>query len=173
MAVAAEIEAALAELTALAGKLSQDEINRQPTPGAWSVAQNLEHLTITCRRMMEEMDKACAATQPKTGEPWKPGVFARWFLRSLEPPAKFKVKTPKEFDAPPQLDAQAVTGAFRYAHDQLLQRLTYYQRYDQNAVRVQSPFAKFIRYKLGTALAIIPAHMRRHLDQSRRAIRIQ
>jgi hypothetical protein len=42
--------------------------------------------------------------------------------------------------------------------------------YDLGAVRVQSPFAAWMRYKLGSAIALHLAHERRHLWQAREAM---
>ncbi|MDX1979094.1 MAG: DinB family protein [Bryobacteraceae bacterium] len=164
-----EIETAVQDADRLTAALNDRQLAWQPAPGSWSIAQNLEHLTITAQRMMEAMDAGCAkgSREGPGSKPWQPSIFARWFLRILEPPAKMKVKTPAAFDPAPGRPLHTLMPEFRSTHRALTEKLAEYAQYDQNRTRVVSPFQSAIRYKLGTALAIIPAHLRRHLDQMR------
>jgi hypothetical protein len=163
------IDTAAREIEELFSGLSGAQMQWQPAAGTWSILQNLEHLDLTARRMMEAMDAGCAQgpAADASSQPWRPGIFARWFLHILEPPVKMKVKTTRPFDPPPQRPAETVIAGFRESHRRLLDKLPEYAGYDQNRVRVVSPFQSAIKYKLGTALAILPAHLRRHAGQIR------
>lgn len=55
-------------------------------------------------------------------------------------------------------------------HDDLRRLLQELDGYDLGAAKVQSPFAKWLRYKLGSAVALQMGHDRRHLWQAREAV---
>lgn len=172
-----EIEAALREARELATALTSEQMNWRPAPGVWSVAECLDHLTITCRRMMKAMDAAVdelrANNKPYAG-PARPSLIGRLFLKILEPPIRrMKVKAPAEFVPNPDRPTHLVLSEFTIAHEELLHRFADFQAWDQNPRSVVSPFNSRIRYSLGLTLAIIPAHMRRHLWQARQVLRHQ
>lgn len=169
-----EIEAALRDARNLASSLTGEQMNWRPAPGVWSVAECLDHLTITGRRMMKAMDAAVdelrAKNMPYAG-PARPSFIGRLFLKILEPPVrKMKVKAPVEFVPNPDRPAHLVLSEFTIAHEELLHRFPDFEAWDQNPRSVVSPFNTRIRYSLGLALTIIPAHMRRHLWQARQVI---
>ena len=172
-----QLEAALAGAHTLVDALAEDAMNSRPRAGVWSVAQNLDHLTITARRMMKAMDAAvdelAVKRQRATGD-YRPNPLSRWFLWLLEPPVRRgKFKAPAEFHGQPNRPAHMVRSEFFTAHEELLHRLAGFEAWDQNARVVRSPFDARgkLRYSLGLSLRIVPAHMRRHLWQARQALK--
>jgi len=172
----AELEAALAEAHALVDGLSDEAMQRRPAGGGWSVGENLDHLTITARRMMKAMEtgvEELRAGGRVAAGPYRAGILGRWFLWLLEPPVRRgRFKAPAEFHGEAGRPAHLVRGEFFNAHEELLHRLEEFAAWDQNARVVVSPFDARgkLRYSLGLSLLIIPAHMRRHLWQARRVL---
>jgi hypothetical protein len=100
--------------------------------------------------------------------PALPGVIGRWFIRSLEPPAKphSRRNSPRLIrprDAPPLADAVA---AFLASQHQVREFLRRYADIDLAGLRFPNPFVRGIRFSLATGLHVIAAHERRHLWQA-------
>jgi len=154
----------------LVRRLSGTQFNWRAAPGQWSIAQCLEHLAVTAQLELPHLERAISQAiqrqQFATG-PFRYGRLGSWFVRSLEPPVKFKVKTTKPF-APPSADRRVdeVLGSYLQAHEEVLD-LRRSDGLDLARVRVTSAFVRYIHFSLGHAFAMIPAHARRHLWQAR------
>lgn len=172
----ADVEAALRDAQALAAGLDDARMNWRPAAGVWSVAEGLDHLTITCRRMMKAMDAGVdelRAKDQRYAGPSRPSWIGRVFLWILEPPVrKMKAKAPPDFVPKPDRPSHLVLSEFTIAHEELLHRWAELEAWDQNRRVVVSPFDPRIRYSIGLTLKIIPAHMRRHLWQAREVLKL-
>lgn len=168
-----QIAALKADASSLVGGLGQEAFNWQPGTGRWSAGQCLEHLNITHRSMLPRMQEAAARTRAggrrATGAT-RHGFFMRWLINDMEPPPKRRYRTGTGFVPPSNLSREKVLAEFMTLHDGLLQLLEQVNGYDLGAAKVQSPFAKWLRYKLGSAIALQMAHDRRHLWQAREAV---
>ena len=162
-----------ADASSLVGGLSPEAFNWQPPPGKWSAGQCLEHLNITYHAMLPRMQEAAARTRAsgrRAGGAMRHGFFMRWFIADMEPPPKRRYVTGRGFAPPSILSREQVLGEFVRLHDGLLLLLEELNGYDLGAVRVPSPFAGWMRYKLGSGIALTLAHDRRHLWQAREAV---
>ena len=165
-------ESIVSDAKALMGPLSDEAFNRQAAPDRWSPGQCLEHLNITERKMLENMRPAAAAVRSggrRANGATRHGLLMGWFIRSMEPPPKRRFKTGVGFVPPASLSKDAVLGEFVRLHGDVLRMLKEVEGYDLSP-KVQSPFAKFLKYKLGSAFALMAAHDRRHLWQAREAV---
>ena len=61
-------------------------------------------------------------------------------------------------------------AAFRAYQVRYVNRLRQANRLDLARARVSSPLARWLRFPLGSAFALMAAHERRHLGQARRVI---
>src|ERR1700730_11462338 len=87
------------EAQALIGTLDEAQIRWQPSPTAWSIGQCLDHITVTNRVYLEPMGRAVAiARRPGAWRrrPLRPGAPSLWFIRSLEPTSRRKLRAPKQ-----------------------------------------------------------------------------
>src|SRR5262249_57493318 len=94
-----------------------------------------------------------------------PGLIGGWFVRTLEPPPRFKGRAPRSIQprtAPMLSDA---TRAFFESHHGVLTFLRTYAGIDLSGVSFPNPFVRGVRFSLATALHAIAAHERRHLWQ--------
>lgn len=166
-----QFERLSADADALVSPLSDEQFNWHPSPGAWSIAQCVDHLNVTARMYLPMLD-AGIADAIRRGL-YAPGPFQyNWFNRmvagSMEPPYRLKTKSPKAFQPPPSRPRQDVMAAFRAYQVQFIDRLRQANGLDLTRARVASPVLTWWRMPLGTGLAFTAAHERRHLWQARR-----
>jgi len=167
------------EADALVAPLSDEQFAWQPAsargkpaPG-WSVGQCIDHLNVTARLYLPQLDEgiANAIRQGLYGEgPFKYWWFARMLLRMLEPPPRMRVKSPMAFQPPPARTRREIMAAFRAYQVQYVDRLRQANGLDLARARVRSPAASWIQVPLGTGFAAMTAHERRHLWQARNVI---
>lgn len=166
-----QIEAVRADVHRLALDLTDEEIRRRPSDGGWSVLECVAHLTETARQygpgIRTAVERARAKRQFGTG-PFRYGVLQRWLVKSMEPPAKLKVrKTP--FPPAAQGSKDEVLAEFDRRHAELIALIRSADGIDLARAKVQSPASRLVRLSAGTAFAAIAAHGRRHVWQARRA----
>ena len=168
-----QIAAIKADASGLVGGLSEEAFNWQAPPGKWSAGQCLEHLNITYHAMLPRMQAAAERTRAsgrRAHGAMRHGFFMRWLIADMEPPPRRRYATGQGFVPPSHLSREQVVGELMQLHDRLLQLLEQLNGYDLGAVRVPSPFAAWLRYKLGSGIALTLAHDRRHLWQAREAV---
>jgi DinB family protein len=156
---------------ALVSPLSDTQFRWRPRPNAWSIAQCIDHLNVTARLYLPVLDEgiANAIRQGHYAEgPYAYWWFARLFVRMLEPPPRFRVKTPAAFQPPPARTRQEIMAAFRAYQVQYVDRLRQANGVDLACARVRSPVASWLVLPLGCGVAAITAHERRHLWQAGR-----
>jgi hypothetical protein len=174
-----QIDACERDAEAVVAGLDDDSVNAAPPPaarvGAWSVAQCIDHLAKTNVFYLRGMTDAVAAHRARGGSAFqglRPTFVGAWFARSMEPPVKFKVKTPMPPPGPRHRLGDLVPS-FRASHDAYRGLVRAAAEVDVNRVVVPNPFHPVVRMRLSTILLIIPAHDRRHVWQAgnvRRAI---
>jgi hypothetical protein len=112
---------------------------------------------------------ANAIRQGHYGEgPYAYGWLARMFVRTLEPPPRFRVKTPAAFQPPSSRTRHEIMAAFRAYQVQYVDRLRQANGLDLARARVRSPVLSWLMFPLGSGFAAMAAHERRHLWQARR-----
>ncbi len=168
-----EFERLSLEADALVSPLSDEEFSRPPAAGGWSVAQCLDHLNASAREYLPKLDEsvADAIRRGLYGEgPFNYGWIGRLFVRSMEPPPRFRFKAPTVFQPGPPRSRHDVVAAFRAYQVQYIDRLRQANGLDLSRARVRSPAAAWLRIPLGSGFALMTAHERRHLFQMRRVI---
>ena len=79
--------------------LSNAQANWRPRETAWSVAQCVDHLartnTMYAAALLVAVKDARAVTEPRRAA-IQPAWFGRFFIRTLEPPPKTKLRAPKK-----------------------------------------------------------------------------
>jgi hypothetical protein len=138
-------------------------------PGAWSIAECLDHLATSNRvylvPMVTAAERARAAGRVRRG-PARPGVIGGIFAWSMEPPARVKVRNPRVSTprtSPPLADSLA---AFLESQNKVRAFIQASADLDLTGIRFVNPFVRRIRFSLATGLHVIAAHDRRHLWQA-------
>ena len=166
-----QFERLSAEADALVAPLSEEQLTWQPGPDVWSIAQCIEHLNVTARLYLPKLDEAIADAirRGRYGEgPYSYNWIGRFAVRSMEPPARLRLKTPQSFHPPPSRTRHEIMAAFRAYQVQFIDRLRQANGLDLAAAKVSSPVSAWIRLPLGSAFALMAAHERRHLWQAKR-----
>ena len=166
-----EFERLSGEADALVAPLSEEQFNWQPAPGAWSVAECLEHLNVTARLYLPNLDEGIADAIRRglyAEGPFTYNWIGRVIAGSQEPPARFKFKAPKTFQPARNRSRHDIMAAFRAYQVQYIDRLRQANGLDLARARVSSPAGKWLRMPLGSGFALMAAHERRHLWQARR-----
>ena len=169
-------DAAERDARAVAAGLSESQGTWQPQPGAWSVAECLDHLATANRVYLAAMEPSAArarsAGRLRRG-PAEPGVVGRWFARYLEPPAHavFKTKAPRKIRPRPSPPLHDAIAAFLASQKDVRAFIRTYAGIDLAGVRFPNPFIRGVRFSLATGLHVTAAHERRHLWQAWRVRR--
>ncbi len=141
----------------------------RPAPGAWSIAECLDHLATANRVYLAPMamaaEQARAAGRLRRG-PARPGVIGGMFAWSLEPPVRLKTRNPRVSTpriSPPLADS---LEAFLESQDKARAFIRASADLDLTGTRFVNPFVRGVRFSLATGLHVIAAHDRRHLWQA-------
>jgi hypothetical protein len=165
-----QIEAVSQDARDLLAGLSEAQINWRPAPAHWSIAECLDHLTVTNRELTERIEAATSEARAKglTGRgPFRHSIIGNMIVRSMEPPAKMKFKAPKIFKPRPDQSLEAVTREFFKTQDELLRLIEAANGINLARVKITSPVTRLIKLSLGQAFGLIATHARRHLWQAR------
>lgn len=165
-----QIDAISADARDLIAGLSEAQVNWRPTPAHWSVAECLDHLTVTNRELMEHIEAATndARSRGLTGRgPFRYGLIGNMIVRSMEPPVKLKFKAPKIFKPRPDQSLEVVAREFFTTQNELLRLIKEANGINLARVKISSPVTRLIKLSLGQAFGLIATHERRHLWQAR------
>jgi hypothetical protein len=165
------------EADLLASGVSDEQLTWQPAAAqgkrGWSIAQCIDHLNVTARLYLPQLDEgiANAIRQGLYGDgPFTYWWLARLFVRMLEPPPRFRAKAPAAFQPPASRPRHDIMAAFRAYQVQYIDRLRQANGLDLARARVRSPAASWIFVPLGSGFAAMIAHERRHLWQARQVM---
>lgn len=165
-----QIEAVKEDARELIAGLSEAQFNWVRAPGHWSIAECLDHLTVTNRELIEQLKAAVsdARTRGLTGSgPFRYGMIGNMLVRSQEPPARMKFKAPTIFKPRPRQSLETTARDFFAVHDEVLRLIEDANGLNLARIKVASPVTRFFKLSLGQMFALIATHDRRHLWQAR------
>jgi len=156
----------------LTGDLSDEEINYRPGSGNWSIAECIQHLTVTNNEYYEQALPAIEKGILKrkfSDDPIKLSFIGKIFMK-FEPPPKKKFKNPKIFSPKPNpnklFDKEQVVKDFITSKMRMIELIEKADGLDKNKVKLHSPVNRLIRVKLGDYFKTMAPHDRRHLWQA-------
>jgi hypothetical protein len=151
--------------------LSDTQLNWRPEPGRWSVAECLAHLNQSLSKVLPAIDNAIDSGRSRgllASGPFRYGLFARLMVASMEPPPRYRMRSPKIFRlAPAEYRSASLLPQFLAVRDRLAERVRASDGLNLKRVIVTSPASRFFRMPLGAYLAFLLAHERRHVWQAR------
>ena len=159
---------------ALFAPLDSATFARRPGPERWSVGDCLDHLTLAMTAYLDAIEElaprarergliAEAARQKRRRH--RHGWLGDAFIRSLEPPPRFKSRTFKAI-MPQGRARDVVLPLFLGTQDRLIGSIEATRDLDLARVRMRSPFLRLLPLSLGQAFGAMLAHNRRHLWQA-------
>jgi hypothetical protein len=153
----------------LVAGLSNEELNWQATPGAWSIGQCVEHLCITNEAYLPPMMAALNDKPHAPVEEIAPGWFGGWFIRNFVEPSEKgrRVPAPGKIRPASRVDL-AVLDRFLSGNQACRKVILRAGENDVNRIRFWNPLVPGIRFTVGTGFQIIVSHERRHLLQAQR-----
>ena len=142
----------------------------QPSPdGGWSVGECLAHLNIVGEGYALKLRPVLQKAQNQKGRgPFHFGLLGGFFVRSLTPDAKPKLKTPSSFQPEPQ---EGVVERFLGLQDDLLELTRQAEGLELERTVISSPVSRFVRLSAFEALNAVTVHELRHLAQAARVRR--
>lgn len=154
-------------------KLSLEQLNQQPHPGAWSALECLEHLNLYGDYYLPAMQQRMDQHRLPPRHNFRSGLLGNYFANSMLPKAKLnKMKTFQDKNpAGSQLDAGALER-FIQQQERLLQILEQARNTDIGRIKIPITLSKWIRLKLGDTLRFVIYHNERHIQQAQRALQV-
>ncbi|GAB2960759.1 DinB family protein [Hymenobacter coalescens] len=154
--------------------LNEDQLNRGPAPGKWSVGQCLEHLNIIGGLYLPVINQRLRRAQERATRPAeyvKHGFFGRRLTQAMLVPAREKpLKTPQQFAPSGYRLPRTVVEVFLRQLDDLDHQLQVARNVNANAVRIPNAIVPLLHLRLTDQLAFMVAHMQRHIAQAERVL---
>jgi hypothetical protein len=151
--------------------LSEEQATWRPQAKSWSIVDVINHLLAIGDQYyprIRETIKYVHEHDMKSTDDYKPGLFAKWFINSMRPDARFKVKTVKMFVPPATQWDITLEPRFTKQQEQLQQLIRSADGYDMNRVKFYSPATRLLRFSIGEGLTLVTVHLQRHLVQAKR-----
>ncbi len=170
--IAAQAEANSNEARQLVRGLSEQQLNWKPAPEQWSMAECLDHLTLSNAAFAPYLTSAIARGRTRAAvqapPAYRPTWMGGWLIRHVLPEAPRKLTAPKIFRP---ADPSKITNAldhFLGRQTEFLNLVKQVEGIDYNSIRLRSPVTPLVRYSLADALVVTVVHEQRHLGQAAR-----
>lgn len=164
-----QIEQQLATAIAVFQSLSEEKLNKQPTPDEWSIAQCLWHLNSYGYFYLPLIEDAINK-KGTSRLPFKSGWLGGYFTSMMNPTTgKKKFKAFKNHRPPVIKDAHAEVAIFIHQQETLLLYIRKAAYADLNQ-RIPISISTLVKLKLGDVFAFMVAHIERHLQQAMRMV---
>lgn len=153
--------------------LSEDQINWKPAAGSWSIAECIDHLIVTNKLYLNEIEKQFAAKQIKieySRSEVKHKWLSKFIIKAVEPSNIKKAKTFPVFMPSMSKYGKEVFNYFYEVQNNLINLVSSAKDLDFNKYVMSSPAAKIIKENFCDVLEIIRLHDRRHFNQAEKLI---
>lgn len=150
--------------------LTDDQLNRRPTPGKWSVGQCLEHLNIVGGLYLPTITRKLKAAQERRTKPAdtvKRGIIGRKMTEAMRIPASEKpLKTPQQYAPSGSRLPRTVVEVFSRHLDELTALLEQARLVNANAIRIPNPIIPLLWPRLTDVVEMLVEHLKRHVAQA-------
>lgn len=168
-----QVEAQKTEAAELVRGLGPDQFLWRPRPEKWSIGEHLAHLPRATRPYLEAIEAAVGKARDGgllSDGPYRFSWFGSWFIRSMEPPPRMRIRTMKSLEPVVAHDPAAVLQEFLAVQDDVAAAIRAADGVDLVKARIRSPFFKPIRLGVGQAFGVLLAHNRRHFWHMRQVL---
>jgi DinB superfamily len=170
LGVLGDLQAAEKAGSELIARTSTTQANWRPNGGrSWSITQCLSHLARTNRIYAAAMYEAVTRANVRSelaSQGISPGWFGAWFISSMEPPVRTRMKARAKVHPCADADPKEALAEFVDSHKPVRSLIEAACEMDVNRIRFKNPFVPLVRFTVGTGLLVISAHDRRHLWQA-------
>lgn len=153
-------------------RLAPEKLTQRPDPARWSIAECFGHLNLISDDYHPLIAAAIerARKENLTGNgPFNSGFLGRFMIKTMEPPVTRKFKAVPRLAKPvPVGDANKLLAEFLSRQDELERLIQQAEGLglNQEKIRIQSPYAWWMRLRLCAVFPFILAHERRHIWQA-------
>ena len=154
----------------LCADLTLEQFAQPPLTGGWSVQECLVHLNLTGGLYLEKLEpllETAKASGEKSNAPLRYGLLGGLFIRSQEPPARYRMTSPKSF-RPVPVPNETVLPTFLNLQARMGDLLNRAEDLPLNTLILTSPESRWLRMSASEAFGLLLAHERRHLWQARK-----
>ena len=154
----------------LVQSLTDQQLNWRPTDGRWSIAECVAHLTAIGRAYTAPIEQAVERGFKRGylgGRDFEPGRVGRWLIAQMEPPPRRRMTAPRKIVPQHVASVASLKTAYEETHRELIRVVLRAEGLDLSRVKLNSPLMPLLRQPLGTWMAVLAAHERRHLWQAR------
>ncbi len=151
-----------------AAPMSAAALLQRPRSGGWSVAEVLEHLTISAESYLDRLRPIVERGTGPTASPdatWKPTLMGGLLVGSFR--SARKMRAPRIYRPGPTPRPQ-VLEEFVKRQEELRRLVNEAARFDWRSVHFRSPAIPLIRMNLGDAFTVLVVHAERHAGQIER-----
>lgn len=163
---AAEIDRVNRRAASLVRGVRPEQLEWRPPAGGWSMAEVLEHLTVTNERYLTAMRESTPVAVTPSAKPWRPTIAGALLNYAFRKP-KLRMKSPRVF-APGPEPRERVFHEFLLTQLDLRRAAERAIASDIRRTRVASPATSLVRFNLGDCFEILVSHAYRHLGQVER-----
>lgn len=149
-------------------ELSDVQLNWKPTEDFWSIAECLEHLSITNQLYFDEIEKQFSEKQINCKDeetPVKHRFFGKLIIKAVDPSNIKKTKTFKVFQPSKSYITRDSINKLIEVQKSLINLISSWVNLNTNRYSISSPASKLIKVNLSDVLEIIRLHNKRHLIQ--------
>lgn len=156
------------------GNLTTQQLNWQPAPNKWSIAQCLDHLCVSNNSYDTEFERILNQ-QPFTNFwgkiPFLSGFWGNFLLKSVTPEVKTAMQAPPAFKPAQSNLPASILQDFEQSQQNFIGYLTRLQAVQNpDAIKMTSPALSLITYSLAQCLTILAHHELRHFGQALRVL---
>lgn len=154
---------------ALLDGLDAPQLAWRPSEAQWGLAEICSHLATITTLYLPALDDAIErghADAAYSDRPFRGNIVSRTLVWSMEPPVRVRQRTLKMLLPKASQDPLESRQLYRAAQGAFELRLERAAGLDLAHIGVRLPTIKRLRFALGTVLALILAHERRHLWQA-------
>ena len=142
---------------------------QRPGSGRWSMAECIAHLNVTGPPYLESIERTLRENPQEASNPshaTRPGVFAAFLTRVLEPPYRMKMKTMTRYEPQHGAGLDETLHTFDTQHREFIELIDEMVRRGVPRKRIPSPVQPMLRLRADDWLRFLAAHARRHLWQA-------
>jgi hypothetical protein len=153
--------------------LSEDQINWKPAFDSWSIAECIDHLIVTNKLYLNEIEKQFAMKQIKieySRSEVKHKWLSKFIIKAVDPANIKKIKTLPVFMPSMSKYRKDIFDNFYEVQTNLVNIISFAKDFDLNKYVMSSPAAKIIKENFCGVLEIIRLHDRRHFNQAEKLI---
>jgi len=153
--------------------ISLEQLNWKPSPGAWSIAQCLDHLIVSHNSYFPDLKKISAGTYKMNfWEKYSPfsAAWGRILKDQLQEQVRRKMRAPKIIQpSSSKLNIELLEDYYKNL-DIFLEYISICKNIDIDKIIINSPTISIVTYSLRDAFQFLIQHEHRHINQ---AIRVK